>query len=293
MKEPEYPISLPLLVLGRLLARGRKGETPGGIRSALQPLAGRMRGRGDLLQAVKEHLERLQEDGLVERVSSKGSACALTPAGREKACAFLGLDRIPNRITWATIRDTYLFAKALGIEPAYLKKRGLDGARAVVLSRLLDLPWRPSSTLTSVLDNYLARTLELGSAPRHALRPALVARAIAPETEESSADLQEEAFDLGVFAREVLSAAAASSSGWFGEDKVFISHVWASYAHRPGSRVRDLDAFKHRLVEAHRANLLTLIRADLVEAMDPKDVAASETRYLNATFHFLRCRRNG
>ena len=53
-----------------------------------------------------------------------------------------------------------------------------------------------------------------------------------------------------------------------------------------------LDAFKSRLVEAHRADLLTLVRADLVEAMDPQDVAASEARYLNATFHFIRCRRN-
>ncbi len=47
-------------------------------------------------------------------------------------------------------------------------------------------------------------------------------------------------------------------------------------------------AFRARLVEAHRANLLSLSRADLVSAMTPEKVAASETAYLNATFHFVR-----
>lgn len=291
MKDRGHRIPLSSLVLARLLARGRKGETPGGIRNGLQPLAGRARSKADVLHDIRGHLERFQEDGLVEQVSSRGSAVSLTPAGREEACAFLGLDRVPARITWATVRDTYLFARAMGIEPSYLKKRGLDGARAVVLAQLLDLPWRPSSTLTSVLDGYLARSFELGSAPRHALRPALVARAVEPEPEEAAAAPQAEAFDLEAFAREVLSAAAACPSGWFGEDKVFISHVWERYESQPGNRVRDVDAFKRRLVEAHRANLLTLVRADLVEAMDPQDVAASETRYLNATFHFVRSRR--
>jgi hypothetical protein len=291
MTDREHPIPLSSLVLARLLSRGRKGETPGGVRAGLQPLAGRGRGRAELLADVKEELGRLEESGLVEGTSSRGTACALTPAGREKACALLGLDRVPSRITWATVRDTHLLARALGIDPAYLKKRGLDGARAVVLARLLELPWRPSSTLTSVLDSYLARAYELGSQPRHALRPAIVARAV--ETgEEEAEELEEPAFDLESFAREVLSAAAACPTGWFGDDRVFISHVRQAYAERPGSRVRDADAFKRRLVEAHRADLLTLVRADLVEAMDPGDVAASEARYLNATFHFIRCRRN-
>ena len=202
----------------------------------------------------------------------------------------LGLDRVPSRITWATVRDTYLLAMALGIDPSYLKKRGLDGVRAVVLTRLLELPWRPSSTLTSVLDSYLARAYELGSQPRHALRPALVARAVATGEVEAE-ELPQPAFDLESFAREVLSTAAACRTGRFGDDKVFVSHVQQAYAERPGSRIREMDAFKRRLVEAHRADLLTLVRADLVEAMDPRDVAASETRYMNATFHFIRCRR--
>jgi hypothetical protein len=42
------------------------------------------------------------------------------------------------------------------------------------------------------------------------------------------------------------------------------------------------------LVAAHPRGDLTLTRADLVAAMDPKDVAASETRHLNATYHFIQ-----
>jgi hypothetical protein len=91
--------------------------------------------------------------------------------------------------------------------------------------------------------------------------------------------------NLRTFAERVREAARASTTGRFGGDKIFISHVWHTLKHQ----VRGLDerAFKDRLLEANRARLLSLSRADLVEAMDPADVAASETRYLGATFHFI------
>ncbi|WPB77179.1 hypothetical protein KYC5002_50400 [Archangium violaceum] len=91
--------------------------------------------------------------------------------------------------------------------------------------------------------------------------------------------------DLQTFAERVREAAKASTSGHFGEDKIFISHVWRALQ----GQVGDLDeqAFKSRLVEANRARFLSLSRADLVEAMDPADVTDSETRYLGATFHFI------
>ena len=78
-------------------------------------------------------------------------------------------------------------------------------------------------------------------------------------------------------------AAAASPTGWFGDDKVFISHV-----HRQMGDGPSLDSFKRRLVEANTAGLVQLARADLVAAMDPADVSASEVTYLTAEFHFVR-----
>jgi len=91
--------------------------------------------------------------------------------------------------------------------------------------------------------------------------------------------------DLQTFAARVLEAARASTTGHFGDDKIFISHVWRTV--RNQLQGVDEQSFKNRLVEANRAQLLSLTRADLVEAMDPADVADSETRYLGATFHFI------
>ena len=94
--------------------------------------------------------------------------------------------------------------------------------------------------------------------------------------------------DLEGFARRVTHAALESRSGWFGDAKVFISHVWRALRDDPAFRGVDDATFKDRLVEAHRARLLELGRADLVEAMDPADVRESATPYLNAVYHFVR-----
>ena len=85
----------------------------------------------------------------------------------------------------------------------------------------------------------------------------------------------------------VRSAARHAREGVFGDRKVFISSVWnALRATPPWSRL-ELDEFKTRLVSAHRERELELARADLVAAMDPALVAASETRTDGATFHFI------
>ncbi|MEO2091682.1 MAG: hypothetical protein ABGY75_19675 [Gemmataceae bacterium] len=98
----------------------------------------------------------------------------------------------------------------------------------------------------------------------------------------------DETFDLEDFANTVLSVARKSPTGRFGDNKVFISHVWRQLHDEPRFARLGLDGFKAKLVEANRADLLTLSRADLVQVMDPADVRESETAYLNATFHFIR-----
>lgn len=102
-----------------------------------------------------------------------------------------------------------------------------------------------------------------------------------------------QADDLVGFARQVLDAArAVEGSGRFGSRKVFISAAWRTLQAGTGGAL-DLDRFKHRLVEANRAGLLRLHRADLVAAMDPAEVRASEVAHLNATFHFIECEQEG
>jgi len=89
------------------------------------------------------------------------------------------------------------------------------------------------------------------------------------------------------FAEEVLEIAQTARDGVFGDRKVFISSVWNALRHHQVWSTLTLDDFKTRLVSAHRAGALSLVRADLVAAMDPSLVAASETVTDGASFHFI------
>ncbi|WP_437644649.1 hypothetical protein [Sorangium sp. So ce362] len=145
----------------------------------------------------------------------------------------------------------------------------LETGMRVLLSRQADAP--PQATLKQALDLLVRKASALGTGARGQLAPQA-----APLPADESA-----------FAARVLEAARASKSGRFGDNKVFISHVLQRLA-EDGVPIGDADTFKARLVSAHRRGLLALNRADLVEAMDPADVDASETRYLSTTFHFVR-----
>jgi hypothetical protein len=90
------------------------------------------------------------------------------------------------------------------------------------------------------------------------------------------------------FARRVVEAARSSPTGWFGDAKVFISHVWKALGDEPALRGMGVADFKRRLIEAHNDGLFELGRADLFDAMDPTDVRESATPYMNAVYHFVR-----
>ena len=98
----------------------------------------------------------------------------------------------------------------------------------------------------------------------------------------------ETAMALEDFARAVQKSAAQSATGRFGTHKIFIAHAFDAFVIAYPDAACTLETFKTRLVEANRAGLLVLARADLVQAMDPGDVARSSTRYLNAEYHFSR-----
>ena len=126
---------------------------------------------------------------------------------------------------------------------------------------------------------------ELGSA----ILRTWIGRAEAAETVDApEPDDHPGSLDLEDFARRVGEAARASPTGWFGDDEVFISHIWRTLGKDPALRGMDAPTYKARLIESHRARLLELGRADLVEAMDPADVGESATPYLNAVYHFVR-----
>lgn len=96
--------------------------------------------------------------------------------------------------------------------------------------------------------------------------------------------------ELADFAEIVVFAATRSETGRFGPAKVFINHVWKKYVTWMRNGV-SLDDFKARLLEAHRAGLLTLSRADLVSAMDATDVRLSEISSGVQTYNFILSKR--
>lgn len=109
--------------------------------------------------------------------------------------------------------------------------------------------------------------------------PATPARQPEPQPDET--------FDLEDFANTVLSVARKSPTGRFGDNKVFISHVWRQLADEPRFARLGEAGFKAKLVEANRADRLTLSRADLYQALDPTDLNESEVTTPAAVFHFI------
>jgi len=111
------------------------------------------------------------------------------------------------------------------------------------------------------------------------LRLALLRHALADTTPMT--------FQLSVFVEQVKAALLTCQTGHFGEDKIFIAHVYAHMvAHH--ALTLNLDQFKQHLADANNQRLLALAQADLVPAMDPKDVLDSEVHYLTSVFHFIR-----
>jgi hypothetical protein len=80
--------------------------------------------------------------------------------------------------------------------------------------------------------------------------------------------------------------------GRFGE-KVYISAIWRTIERDRKTGDLSLDHFKRWLVRANRDGWLVLARADLIGAMDAKQVNESEINDRGATFHFVVDQRNG
>jgi hypothetical protein len=347
------------LILVRLLATGKppvKSDFDKALKRYLPAQQGA--GQGGWSEQLGQTLAGLERDGLIEAKPYR-----LTDAGREQAARFLGLMAPPANAKWPTLRDRYLVARALGIDPAdkeLLKKVGSsDGVRAAVLVRHFQLPGSPVPSESRVMHLLAWRQLReahdleipltqdishkaiLGATllkGQHAKEPvkllaAQVTRAdntdIAkvrdavirqwlaareaveppppsvspslPSSPAASSVSPSPPFDLTTFAARVQELARSAATGRFGDNKVFLSHVWDRFidqpqdasdrnGHGPSPGMTRAEFDRH-LVEANRQNLLTLSRADLVSAMDPGDVEASEIRLPHSTFHFVRTDR--
>lgn len=82
------------------------------------------------------------------------------------------------------------------------------------------------------------------------------------------------------------------AEGRFGE-KVYVSAIWRTIERDRKVGELSLDHFKRWLLGANRDGWLVLARADLIGAMDARQVTESEINDRGATFHFVLDQRNG
>lgn len=86
--------------------------------------------------------------------------------------------------------------------------------------------------------------------------------------------------------------ARIGAEGRFGE-KVYVSAIWRTLERDRKAGDLSLDHFKSWLVRANRDGWLVLARADLIGAMDARQINESEINDRGATFHFVLDPRNG
>jgi hypothetical protein len=321
LREP--PPSAPLaptdpladLILVRLLP-AKKSLSP----KALREDVGVFFRRPPTADHVAETVAALRAAGLI---TPKGQRA--TDAGRVRARGYLGVGKLPPRANWGTLKAKYLVPKALGLPANSDEARAAADPKTLaplLLKRKFGLPARTPLTLSRVFDALACQLLGFPEADSlKDLRAAVISKKLGGDLPLTGEQLTEDgarlllgtrargangfravalagfadgkpapaagALALTTFAGAVKAAARACPTGRFGDNKVFISHVWKRLANDPRFAPLGLTGFKARLVEAHRADLLTLSRADLVQLMDPADVSESETPYLNAAFHFV------
>lgn len=308
------------LILVRLLPPSKSPPSAGKVRDDLTPLFHKV----PTAEQVAEALTALRAAGLVFPKKQ-----ILTDAGRTRALEYLGINELPAKVNFGTIKAKFLVPKALGLSAKATDTA--DKLAAVLLKRKFGLPVGTGDTITAVFDALACRELGFPDMAKMDFRAAILSKHIGESKPLSTTDLKraiparllepqgkgtdglrklalkgfadattytptqqsepqsaaDETFDLEDFANTVLSVARRSPTGRFGDNKVFISHVWRQLRDEPRFARLGIDGFKAKLVEANRADRLTLSRADLVQVMDPADVRESETAYLNATFHFI------
>jgi len=178
------------------------------------------------------------------------------------------------------VRDMLCW-RQLGVETD--KPFTLAAVQAVLLSRTLQATREIAAP--HALQQLAARSVGARRTDTESLRLAAL-RAWAFPAEEAAAPTPAPASHeetLRTFAEHVVRAARSATAGRFGDDRVFISSVWRAMQ----GQGLDEQAFKRRLLEANQRRLLSLSRADMVELMDPRELAASEIQHLGATFHFI------
>lgn len=291
-------------------------ESPGQARLRVGERVAALRARG--LIDGKRHL--LTEDG--KRALCAGLGVARVPQWKDvqskiaPALALtpqLGPDAARRALEDAETLHAALLSAQLGLPPA----RTINALCDALLAQLLNLP--PGKKVTPDLlrahalaqraaveprgdAEAIAARLAAASvrAPRGTmpeLKLALARRWLAedqaapadtPAQPEPAVEASRALLDQTLRALVQEAVSEIRVPGRFGPDKVFIAAIWQDVRRSPRCPTGlTLELLKRWLVLANAQAWLTLARADLVGAMDPELVAASEIEDRGATFHFV------
>ncbi|MEL7543286.1 MAG: hypothetical protein AAGJ70_05880, partial [Pseudomonadota bacterium] len=90
------------------------------------------------------------------------------------------------------------------------------------------------------------------------------------------------------FLRAVRRAAKKNATGWSGNRKAYISHVWRAVCDSHPEWGLDAGTFKDWLADAHREGALALVNADLRDKTNMRDVQASAISHRNTQWHCIQ-----
>lgn len=260
------------------------------------------------------HLARFAPAG-VEPAAWRDLVVATQARLREVDPAAELAQRVPDAptLSWRAWTDVWLPAIALGVAPAQMRGAGRARWAAAIVTlelgveatgakpsagRLADaLVWRelglsgpPARCPPAIRAHVLRRLIDTdGDDPERLLAQLAAKRLGAPRADLTAlrTTILRRWLAQPSLVDDVRQVASRAQRGVFGDRKVFISSVWDALRETPAWSQLALDDLKQQLVAAHRARELELARADLVGAMDPALVAASETHTDGATFHFV------
>ena len=294
-------ITLQEIILARLLTAVEKGCTASEIDRSLEPFCPSKLTKSQWKKSLEEQIDTLLEEGLLDSLGR--SRFTLTFLGKEQIKNKLKIpDDIANKAQWKIIKDCYLAVKALGLseQASNLQREYMattEGLKATILcqhyfSELLDKEQNVSAKgdLEKIVSLLVAKITGSQSTHQDHLRLAVIKRALEKTIVGKESYTKTElpkGFNLEAFAIKVKEAAKKSQTGWFGNNKVFISHVWQQLKQEGGDFGLTEEQYKNYLITASRQRLLRLARADLPDAANKNDVRSSEISYLTGIFHFI------
>ncbi|RUO95219.1 hypothetical protein D7Y11_00455 [Corallococcus sp. AB018] len=194
----------------------------------------------------------------------------------------------PELPTLAQVEDRLLW-RELGVETD--EKLTLAALKAHLLSKILG---QEVTNARRGLDLLAARAVGASRVDAEVVRMSALRRWVLPEGEDEPKVKRAKPVrvetppaplpaDTASFATRILAVARKLPTGRFGDNKVFISHVWKAVQPEWSNR----EAFDTALLDANRKRHLSLSRADLVQHMNATDVAESEVQSYGATYHFV------